>query len=159
MTAKPKRKAFFLLLASSLLLASCQTDSPSSSEGSSQEDTSSIPSSSESPSSSSSTSSSADSSESEERPQLNKEILAKRFNEVLESPRYSIKKESLLKNSDEKDFVDTFVSGRYVRLESKGVSHILRANLEDPSLTSSTKGMVWSCFRSIPKKSGTPTLL
>ena len=137
MTAKPKRKAFFLLLASSLLLASCQTDSPSSSEGSSQEDASSIPSSSESPSSSSSASSSADSSESEERPQLNKEILAKRFNEVLESPRYSIKKESLLKNSDEKDFVDTFVSGRYVRLESKGVSHILRANLEDPSLTSS----------------------
>lgn len=142
MNGKPQRKTFFLLLASSFLLASCGGNGPetpsSSQEGNSSEASSSPIASSESQSQEpSSDASNPDSSEPEVKPALSKEILAKRFNAVLESPRFCLKKESLLEDSDEKDFTDTFVKDRYVRLESKGVSHILRSNLEDPSLTSS----------------------
>lgn len=132
-----KRKNAVILLSSLALLASCAP-------GSEPANSSQIPSGSETPSSSeiaSSEASSSPSSESNpsssEQPKLNKELLAQRLNAVVESSSYRLKKESLLKDSDEADFEDVYVPSRYVRLESKKRSHILRPNLQNPSKTSS----------------------
>lgn len=128
-----KRKNAVILFSFLALLASC---TPGNTPSFSSE----APSISESPSSSETTStpsSESSSPSSEQQPSVNKELLAQRLNAVVEAQSYRLKKESLLEDSDEEDFEDVYVPSRYVRLESKKVSHILRSNLQDPSKTSS----------------------
>lgn len=123
MNRKKLTRASILLLSAATLLASCGA-------GGNSNDTVSSPTGAESSSTSSGSS---------EQPKLpiNKEILAKKFNEIVEAKSYRLSKVSLTNEEDEPSFEDTYCFDSYIRLESKGLSHILRPNFEDPSKTSS----------------------
>ena len=66
---------------------------------------------------------------------LNKEILAKRLNNIIEAKSFAIQK-TCIENIDEGDFTDVFTE-KYVHLESKKLSHILMKNIIDDKNTSS----------------------
>ncbi len=123
MNRKKLTRASILLLSAATLLASCGAGGNGNDTASSSTET-------ETNSTSSSTS---------EQPKLpiNKEILAKKFNEIVEAKSYRLSKVSLANEEDEPSFEDTYCFDSYIRLESKGLSHILRLNFEDPSKTSS----------------------
>ena len=87
-------------------------------------------------SSSSSSSSSSSTENNQPKPNtLNKEILAKRLNNIIEAKSFAIQK-TCIENIDEGDFTDVFTE-KYVHLESKKLSHILMKNIIDDKNTSS----------------------